>query len=191
MEYPKLGFPQAVKEFCSFLESEYHFRIKRLDETFVRYESENVFVEIYHGRVSREIGLEFGLLTSRGTLGRHSIGKLILLNDPENYRNYRYFATQTPEGVKKGVSQISNLLKSYGHQALLGNGDFFDQLKTLGKKIIHNRIDEDRAERIRPQAEEAFRSGDYGKAAELYGSIEPSLTPTEAKKLAFARSKLK
>ena len=82
-------------------------------------------------------------------------------------------------------------MRTYGHNALIGDSSFYNELQHLGEKTIHKRIAAAEARRIRPQAEEAFRSGDYGKAAELYGSIEPSLTPTEAKKLAFARSKLK
>ena len=42
---------------------------------------------------------------------------------------------------------------------------------------------------MRPKAEEAFRNGDYRRAAELYEEIVPRLTPAEAKKLALARKR--
>lgn len=46
-----------------------------------------------------------------------------------------------------------------------------------------------RAEQIRPQAESAFRRGDYAKAAELCGLMRERLSPAEAKKLAFAEAR--
>ena len=45
------------------------------------------------------------------------------------------------------------------------------------------------AEQIRPNADAAFRSGDYRRAAELYEKIRPRLSAEEIKKLALAKAR--
>jgi len=45
------------------------------------------------------------------------------------------------------------------------------------------------ADQLRPQADEAFRTGDYAAAANLYAQIRGRLTPAEIKKLKFAEER--
>lgn len=45
--------------------------------------------------------------------------------------------------------------------------------------------------KLRPQAEQAFREGNYSKAAELDGRIRERLSPAEVKKLAFAEARVR
>jgi hypothetical protein len=40
---------------------------------------------------------------------------------------------------------------------------------------------------VSPEAREAFRRKEYGRAAELYESIRDRLTPAEIKKLEYAQ----
>jgi hypothetical protein len=59
-EWSRLGFAEAVLANFEFLRS-YELRRVENDSTFVRFESEAVFVNVYHGRASFEIGVEVGL----------------------------------------------------------------------------------------------------------------------------------
>jgi hypothetical protein len=64
----KLGFKEAVLKNFAFLVSN-GFKAVRQDVTFVRYESQVAFVNIYHGRGSFEVGVEIGRLDRRKTMG--------------------------------------------------------------------------------------------------------------------------
>src|ERR671917_546664 len=56
----KLDFAEEVQSAFTFLVTDYGFRLVRTEPTFVRYESPDVCVNIYHGRASFEIGVEIG-----------------------------------------------------------------------------------------------------------------------------------
>ena len=191
MKFPQLGFPEAVKKSFSYLETDYGFEVVEIEETIVRYESSSVFVNVYHGRASREISFEFGLKRSSSKYSSYGPGILLRTCNQTNSVEYRNFATTTIEGVVQGVSKLGTMLSELGGPALQGNINFYQVLEAESDYLVERRLVKSKAERTRPKAEEAFRSNDYKKAAELYGSIEQSLTPTELKKLAFARSKSK
>jgi len=55
----QLGFQDSVLSSFDFL-STYGLRPVEESATFVRYESSSVFVNVYHGRASFEIGVEIG-----------------------------------------------------------------------------------------------------------------------------------
>ena len=65
---------------------------------------------------------------------------------------------------------------------------FSDCWKRTLKKWAQRYALEVRAQQVKPRAETAFREKRYAEAAELYGSIAEALSPTELKKLSFARS---
>jgi hypothetical protein len=54
-----LGFPQAVRDAFRFLQT-FGFKEVGADDTIVRYATERVFLNIYHGRSSYELGIEIG-----------------------------------------------------------------------------------------------------------------------------------
>src|SRR5438128_6558460 len=60
-ERAKLGFQEAVLSSFTFL-SEFGLRSVEQKVTFLRYESRHVFVNVYHGRASYELGVEVGRL---------------------------------------------------------------------------------------------------------------------------------
>ena len=90
MDYSYLQFPENVEDNFSFLEKEYDFVIKNREQIFVRYESNTVFINIYHGKVSTELVLEIGLIESGKTHG-YSLGSLISITNPEKGKNFKLF----------------------------------------------------------------------------------------------------
>src|SRR5215471_1441934 len=64
-ERGQLGFQEAVR--FSFLNS-YGFKTVQEQTTFVRFESATVFVNVYHGRASFELGVEIGRLSNPGEM---------------------------------------------------------------------------------------------------------------------------
>ncbi len=176
MDRVKLEFSKSVLSDFLFLVEEYGFSCISSEKTYVRYESDKVFVNIFHGRVSFEIGLQVGLLSSESSTG-YGLGSVIAFTDPELGNKYRRYMTSTQEGVKKGVREIAKLLKTYGDKALRGDSAMFQWLNDDVEKYWAER----EAAQIRPKAIEAFRAKDYSKAFDLYKSIEGCLTSAEKK----------
>ena len=183
MDRSHLKFPETVEKQFSFLK-EYGFQVKQREQSLVKYESKNVFVNIYHGRVSYEIGLQIGLLASASSSG-YGLGSVIRFTDPELGNKFRYYMTSTQKGVSRGVREIAKLLKTYGDKALRGDSAMFQWLNDDNEKYWAER----EAAQIRPKAEEAFRLKDYSKALDLYKRIEGCLTSTEEKKIKYAMKK--
>jgi hypothetical protein len=84
------------------------------------------------------------------------------------------------------LNHLGALAESYAGPALLGDTSFLTTLAAIKKKRWDDYISGMEAERVRPQAEEAWRMKDYAKAAELYRQIRASLSPAELQKLAYA-----
>ena len=57
VERRSLGFSKDARELFSFLEVKWVFNCVLKDMKFVRYESADVYVNVYHGRYSFEIGV--------------------------------------------------------------------------------------------------------------------------------------
>ncbi|GAK55157.1 hypothetical protein U27_01988 [Candidatus Vecturithrix granuli] len=184
MERAGLKFAETVIAQFDFLTRNYGFACKRCEETFVRYESNKVFVNIYHGRNSYELGGEIGLLGS-GKEAKFGIASLMELRDPEKVKDLRYRIAYNEESVQKGLSELASLLQQYGDEALQGDLKIFEQLQQLVKQYWA----EMRASQIRPKAASVFQAKDYQKAAELYESMYDQLTKAELKKLEYAKSK--
>ena len=52
-----LGFSRTVFQYFNFLCSDYGFQVTDQSATLVRFESNDVFINVYHGRASYELGV--------------------------------------------------------------------------------------------------------------------------------------
>lgn len=152
--------------------------------TLVRYCKGDVEVDIYHGRQSYEIG---GGVTRAGT--RYAMSEIIRAVDSEVAKEYRNAVAMTPEGIAAGLEELAALMQHYGSGTLLGGQQFVAALERQRKQWAEGYALDVLAAQIRPQAEDAFRQGDYAQAAELYGRIRACLSPAEAKKLSLAQER--
>ncbi len=82
-------------------------------------------------------------------------------------------------------------MKRYGTAALRGDPQFFSTLKEQRKLWSEEYALDVLADQLRPQADEAFRRGNYSTAADLYARIRSRLSPAEVKKLALAEERRK
>jgi hypothetical protein len=182
-----LGFAEVAQEALHFL-SDYGFRLQSSDATIVRYASERVFVNVYHGRSSYELGLEVGSISrQRGDAAGYSMSELIRLNNHEEAECFRNFMATTPVEVKLGVQKLAEQLLRYGDRALRGDDLVFDALEQQRQKWASTFAADVAYRQISPKAAEAFRQREYRKAAELFESIRGELTPAELKKLEYAK----
>ncbi|MDK9724928.1 MAG: hypothetical protein OEL88_08540 [Sterolibacteriaceae bacterium MAG5] len=179
----QLHFAQQVLDTFLFLTNE-GFTELEASPTLVRYRNGDVEVDVYHGRRSYEIG---GGITAFGT--RYAISEIMLATDPEAANIYRNAMATTPEGVGASLKELSTLMQRYCVAALRGDSQFFSLLEEQRRHWAEEYALDVIEDQLRPQAEDAFRRGDYSIAAELYGRIRERLSPTEVKKLALAEER--
>jgi hypothetical protein len=184
-----LGFPEAVKSSFKFLVDDFSFRCVREDATFVRFESNVVFVNVYHGRISFELNVEIGELAEGLPENPFTIGEILHLVNAKEAANYRPFQVHTFDSVKKFVSEIARLTKEYASPPLSGDHMFFHRLSELRTQRSNEYLKGIRLNRTRTDVEAAWHQKNYPRVIELYDSMHEDLTPAEAKRLAYAKKK--
>lgn len=180
-----LGFPEYVQKAFIFLILEYNFLYKKQSETNIRFEGNGVFVSIYYGRQSYEIGLEIGLIEDGLTNG-YGLGSLISYHRQNKEKPFRFSIAKTRKQVKFSVDDLAKLLNECGQKALQGDKNVFRQLKfdsdTYWKNI--------RTSKIKTDAAKSFSKGDYETSIKLYEKVSNNLSPSEYKKLKIAKNKI-
>jgi hypothetical protein len=179
-----LGFSKVVQEEFLFLVKDYYFKCTVAETTYVRFESDRVFINIYHGRSSFEIGLEIGLLDRDEP---YSLSELIHLGDSKEGNSYRNFMAGTPELVRRGITLLREKFEKYGIKALSGAAEFFSKLHHQGKQLEASFSNQMKVRHTRPKADEAFHQKNYKEVVRLYESMLNALTPAELKKLEYSR----
>jgi hypothetical protein len=182
-ERMRLSFASAVTEMFAFLEY-LEFSVVEASPTLVRYRKGDLEVNVYHGRQSYELGFE---IVRHGA--RYSLSEILAVTDSEAATRYRNTAATTKEVLNRGVARLAGLARRHAKQALEGDHEFFETLKKRRESWKERYALEVLEGQLRPQADEAFRQGDYRKAAELYEQIRSRLSPVELKKLALAKER--
>ena len=180
-----LGFAESVKKAFKFI-CDLGFSEVETSSTLVRYQKNDVEVDIYHGRQSYEIGAG---VTAFGV--RYTVSEIIRHADPEFAKKYRYASTSTSEGVAVAVKELSLTMERYCCLALEGDERLFSALESERKLWTEDYALDVLVGQLRPKADDAFRKKDYSKAAELYSRIREKLTPAEIKKLNIAEERSK
>lgn len=176
-------FVQRVREIFSFL-VEMGFAEVEVLPTLVRFRKGDVEVDVYHGRDSFEVG---GGIAYSGT--RYAMSEIVRALDPAVAKRYKNPVASEPELMTTGLEELAASMKRYGLAALSGDSQFFSKLEDQRKAWANEYSLDVLTDQLRPQAEDAFRRGDYSKAAEFYGRIRERLSPAEVKKLAFAEAR--
>jgi hypothetical protein len=183
----QLGFKDAVLSSFEFLRT-YGLAPISEDVTFVRYESDAVFVNVYHGRGSFEIGVEIGRLDRTEKYGLDYVvswaGKLAW--ETEGFGRGTMFQVSTREGVQNTVPKVAELVKKYGDAFLRGNPAFYEELQKANERSSVEYEREQMLTRIRKEADAAWTAKDFARVAELLQPIWSDLTEVESKRLAYA-----
>jgi len=180
-----LGFAGAAEDAFRYL-TDSGFRVLSADATIVRYSSTRVFVNVYHGRLSYELGIEVGLVGSGAEPG-YALEAFVRLSDPESASRIRNFVATTPDEVRVGLQRLAQQLKQHVEPALQGNTAIFAELHRQREEWSKSYAAEVLAGQIRPEADAAFRARDYRRFIELLSKIENALTSAEKQKLEYAR----
>jgi hypothetical protein len=187
----ELGFAEAVAGEFAFLE-EKGFRRTRSSATLVRYESERVFVNVYHGRASYELNVEIGLRTASPDEPERpfSIAEIIELRRGQHEKGFTPPQSTMPEGMQEFVSQLASMVERDAEPSLTGDALFFEQLSRFRVEKSDAYLRELKLKNARRAANAAWHDKDYARVIELYEPLQAALTPAELKKLAYARKHL-
>jgi hypothetical protein len=183
----QLRFVEAVEDAFGFLRFRGFAPVRR-EATLVRFESDRVFVNVYHGRRSYEMNVEVGRL-GRGDDDRpYHLEALIRIRDAEAGARFRVPAVRTAALVRDAARELAALLQEHGDAVLGGDDATFARLDRERARWAHAYALEVRLSQVVPQADEAFRSGDYARAAQLLESVKEGLTDVQLKKLRYAHA---
>jgi hypothetical protein len=185
-----LGFKEAVLSSFKFLGE---FGLSAVDEqvTFVRYESPEVFVNVYHGRASYELGVEIARLKEPNRkLTIYSIIAWLGVEKAEGMGQPVMFQVSSREGVQEFVPKLAALVKKYAAPLLRGDESAYRSALEFQEKQWNEYVKEVNLKNIRNRAEAAWHAKDYAQVVELYDPVRDDLSDVEAKKLAYAEQQV-
>ena len=188
-ERGKLGFRHKAKKHFNFLLIEYGYRCVDEDVTYIRFESEDVFVNLFHGRSSYEVGIEIGLL---GDVNQSE--RKVTINELQEFfgrREDNLFPCQatTPETIDKCLSNLATFLRREGEPVLQGDCSTFRALFRIQKELSSKFLDDIKLRRTRARATDAWQARDYLEVVRLFEPVRDRLTPAELGKLEYAKKR--
>lgn len=188
----QLGFEDAVIANFDFLRS-YGLTPVEKSSTFLRFESKKVFVDIYHGRASFEIGVHVGLKARSEKYGLDYIVSWAGQSawEAEGFGRCTIFQVSSREGVQRLVPRVAELLKKYGKPFLRGDPAFYERLDEANRRASAEYTRRQLLEGVRKQANAAWAQKSFSRVTELYRSMPDQLTDIEAKRLAYAEKQIR
>ena len=183
----QLGFKDAVLFNFRFLRTHGLKPVKE-DVTFVRYESDAVFTNVYQGRGSFEIGVEIGRLDRPEKYGLGYIvswaGKQAW--EAKGFGRETMFQVSTRQGVQNIVPKVAALVKRYGDPFLSGRPAFYDELQKANEQASVAYEREQMLSRIRKEADVAWTAKNFARVASLLQPLRSDLNEVASKRLAYA-----
>ena len=191
-----LRFEETVLSSFSFLTAPaYAFRCTRTEVTLVRYESQRVFVNVYHGRSSYELGCEIGLRVGGSTKGDDSVEEGFTIWEIARVEGGSvdervFLQASTPERVEQLVPELAAVVQRYGARALHGDAACFTSLQESRTQSFEQYMTDSRLTQARKGVADAWRKGDFAEVIRLFEPLSENLTPAESKKLEMAKKRL-
>lgn len=187
-----LNFSEVVTRRFSFLTTEYKFKLVESSEHLVRYESDKIFVNVRYDRDrSYELDVE---IWERNVLPEEqdrpfSLAEALRNNGAPEESLYRCIQASTQPVLEAFIDSLADSLRRYGEEFLIGNKRAFAELGDQRDRECSVYAIDQKLVAVRRSAEEAWRDKNYVKIIALYESIEAYITPSERKKLVYARNK--
>ncbi len=189
-ERATLEFREAVLSSFKFL-NDVGLRPVKEEMTLVRYESSEVFVNVYHGRASFELGVEIGRLQEPAEkLTLYDIIAWAGAEKAEGFGQHVTFQVSSREGVQEFVPKLAHLVQKYGAPFLKANATAYcavHEARSRGAVEYEKQVN---LRDVRKRAETAWHAKDYTQIVELYGPVREELTEVEAEKLAYAEKQV-
>ena len=182
----ELRFVENAQTAFHFLVEELGFHLVKCEPpTFLRYQSNKLFVNVYHGRLSYEIDVEIGRLSDpdqRRYWIADVLGAILGWKD----KSMTYFQASNQKALRGCIQVIADLVAKHYRPMLAGDLSVLDRVAAYGSEKNAAYTRQLVEQPVRDAAHKAWRAKDYVKVRELYGSIRDSLVPVERKRLEYA-----
>jgi hypothetical protein len=182
----RLGFADAVQREFQFLVAANDFRLVEATPTFVRYESDELFLQVFHGRGSYEIGVEVGNRSRPDA--RYRLPELVHALAPD-HAGPTTFQASTPAAVASSVSQVARILETHCAAVLSGDRFALRHVEAVSKVDAEEATGQAQYSATIASADRAWEAKDRERAAELYAAAEPALDATRRRRLEYVRRK--
>jgi len=189
-ERERLGFRDAVLSSFKFL-ADFGLHLVKQEVTLVRYESSEVFVNVYHGRASFELGAEVGRLTEPNE--KVTVFEIVAwagAERAEGLGQHVMFQVSSHDGVQEFVPKLALLVQKYGALFLRADVSAYREAHEARSRAVVEHEKQVNLRDVRKKAEAAWQIKDYAQVLELYGPVRDDLTDVEAKKLAYAEQQV-
>jgi hypothetical protein len=182
------AFVAVVESAFSFLVEDYGFRMVGTDVTLVRFAADKMFLNVYHGRQSYEIGVEVGRPASAY---RYRLPEVLgaLLGESGQQDAY-YLQSSSREGLRRCVEAAARLVKAHYGPVLSGNPDVLERIGALTTRRNEEYTRRVVQQPIRDAAHRAWLAKDFAMVARCYGSIREDLSPPERRRLTYAEKQI-
>lgn len=178
-----LRFSEEVKVHFAFL-VDYGFHCSRSQETLMRFESERLAINVFHGRQSYEIGLQLEDVLGSESYSFSEVLRLVNYGRAEHYRDY---ATRTVEGVAAGVRELASLFRKCVDTGVLNDSEFFRQLKMQREVRAKSYALETQLVQARMESESAWGEKDFSRVVQILTPLQEHLSLSELRKLEYAK----
>lgn len=184
-----LGFESSAIKAFSFLNSEYGFRIAEQSSTFLGFESDRVFVNVYHGRSSYEVGVEIGKIADDPG-GRFRLPSVIAALSGQHECINAVLQASKPETVRDSLRKLATLIAVYCGDLLHADDKAFEKVRVFAKRMNDEITEHYAHAALRRQAEGFWQEKKYAHVLRLYEQFDESLTPMERRRMEFARKRV-
>lgn len=185
----QLNFQQIVRDSFAFLEENFKFKCVYSDIYCVKFISEKVYCNIYHEKLSYELGVRIGLLPEHIDNKRYiDIEEIIREQKIDSFIRQNYSALAI-RSIEKYIKEASIILKRYGVKSLLGDEGYYLFILKERDKLTKEFLYQERLKQAENKAKEAWDNNDFEKVIEIYLGLS-NLNNIQKKKLNIAKDKL-
>lgn len=176
----RLGFVALVMKCFAFL-LRLGFAAVRREDTLVRFESDTVFVNVYHGRSSYQVGLELGRIQEGDTYSLYEVLSAVAPGEIERAR----CQTMDPAVLERCLAAIADTVERECKTLLAGDAAAFEQLRLVTSPMRQAATIQAQFGAIIDRADRAWDAKDFGQAADLYERATPGLDETRTRRLQY------
>jgi hypothetical protein len=126
-DLPTFNFPDEVRTAFKFLK-DHGFKVTSETSHRVRYESNEVFIEILYGSYDCEVAIEFGRLRKEE---RYSFTLFLQLVNPNLGKQMGDRIAYEPNQVRTALTNLAKAIESDGQEILNGKDAVFERMKSV------------------------------------------------------------
>jgi hypothetical protein len=178
------AFPELALEAFGFLIA-MGFRVARSEDRLIRLESDLVYVNVYYGRSSYQVGVELGRLDR---VELYALYEVLSAFAPADASLAGLQAVE-PDVVDRCLRKVAAVLERHCRDLLAGDDGAFVTLHSTASRLRESATISAQFGAIVDRADQAWTDGDRSRAADLYASAAPALDEIRRKRLAHVRGK--